>query len=503
MAVLDLLEKLDRYDSGKYEFSTPSFEMISEQVNDYVVGKIEDQFQQLINLKIKGGSSDYFKNPKSVSIINNIDTFIKDRFGINAKHINGKNIGYACLPVAPLRDNVLNRDIVKQTDYVKKVLKREELNYDKNKRKDYDEDQLAIYNHLVEMREAITEAMKKEPVFINLKEAKIQNLPDSYQAYFIADFHLLINIGKCTAAELTAVLFHEIGHVFTHLEYSIRTAQNVQVLTDSVRDIVMKQNRGTKDMLKMVYEKNTNMKVPKEFERMKTTEAALFVANGLASDKILDLNTIKKNTSLQDHSFTDSEQLADQFAGRFGLGGPLSTALNKLMAIDSGFKLFHMIMYVGNDQMISTSIFLALLAIITAGGSLILLGILWISFLSAALLNCIFRKSFYSEEVISSGMTYDDIRRRFMRIKNELVRQIPSVDDKDVRKQILNSILMVEKQMDAVPQAHSGIFEKIVMFFQYDKDAMRAYKRTEQMLENLISNDLHVSKVMIENIRSK
>lgn len=485
----------DYADSQLEKRAQLSMEMIAEQKNDYVVQRITEQFQRMIDSGVSG-CKNYFENATCADAIRNIDNLIRERFGIPAQHISGKGCLYACLPIAPIHNAAIDRTIEQDTKYIERMVNEQETNTrssaEGSKIEDIYDDQLEIYKRLVDMRKQVTEHLKTDSIYIDLQHAKIMNLPKDYKAYFIADFHMCINQSKLTARELTAILFHEIGHVFTHLEYNNRIANTTQVLVDSVKEVTLKQNNGTKESLRLVYEKTTKSKVPSNFKNMKSTEAALFVATGI----------FNRNVNIQDHAYTDSEQLADQFSGRFGLGAELATGLTKAMHVDSGYGYFKMMLYTQSSQILTIIIFNCIMAIFTAGATLLFIPLFLMGMLAFTLFYAIFRKNMFASEDITSGMTYDDIKRRFQRIKNEVVRQLTSDLPKDIKSALLERIRLIEEQMNKVPEARKGIVEKIVLYFESNGDIKVNTKKAEQLLEDLMANELYIGSAYLNQIRS-
>lgn len=494
---------LDRFQE-KTQRATYSCEMIDPQINDYIVPKLEDLFQQLINAKVKGYKT-YFENPVTQRIIKDIDGNLTERFGIKFKHLPLKKIAYASMCVSPIHDSVLDRTIVEETTQAEELLK--ELGnpkFDADKIKSGD-NVLGVISCLVEARKSLTEQTKKEGIYIDLKQAKILNMPDDCTVFLGVDLQEVINNAKCTARECVAILLHELGHVFTSIEYSHRTVNNVQVLVDTTRDLVLKHNKGTKENLRIIYERTTQTKVPSDYKDMKVTEAVLFVTTGLTRAMLMADKKLYKDASIQDHSQTDSEQLADQFAGRFGLSADLATALGKVIYLNDPIGFFKDCAYMVTPFLVITTIVLAIIAILTSAitAGLVIGGAIYVIAFTAVMAQTIFRKYLYAREYVVEGQTYDDIRRRFKRMKNEAVRVIANVEDKRIKNRLLSNILLIEKQMAMVPAARWDWFDKILYYFDYKRETKVKFKRTEQILEDLMSNEIYVGQAILNNVRSE
>lgn len=491
---MNLFQHHKKYENEYSSSHKISMEMIDEQANDYIIKSLGDQFRDLINSGCKS-NDDFYSEPNTKAAINNIDNFIFERFGIRVKHVKSKGIPYACFPVAPNQTNVLNREIESETKLIEKCLREYESEFGK-----VDEGKLAndayddigvIYKRLVTNRKALTEYLKSDSIYIDLRKAKVSNLPSDYLVYVLSDFHMLINIYKLNEFEIVAVLLHELGHIFTHLEYSYRVANTTQVLVDTVKDVVMKQNNSTKENLRLVYEKATKTKVSPEFNKMNTMTAAIYVGKGI----------LNRTISAQDHSFTDSEQLADQFAGKFGMSGYLVTALDKLHGLDTPLTYMRSLWYMSQGELYTMVILSIIIGCFTMGAGLILIPIYLALHTTLITWLTLFRKSIASEETLTEGMTYDDIKRRFSRNKNELVRQLALAKlPKELEKEIVNGIKTIEKSMAKVPDAHNGLIDKFFLLFSDDRKFVINSKRTEQVLEDIISNDVHIGRALVKDL---
>ena len=491
---MNLFQQYKKYENEYSSSHKVSMEMIDEQLNDYIIKSLSNQFLDLINSGCKS-NDDFFSNSNTKATINNIDNFIYERFGIRVKHIKSKGIPYACYPVAPNHTNVLNREIETQSRIMEQQLRNYESTFgkiDESKvAKDAYEDIHIIYKRLLTNRKALTEYLKSDSIYIDLRKAKVSNLPSDYLVYILADFHMLINIYKLNEFEMIAVLLHEMGHVFTHLEYSYRVANTTQVLVDTVKDVVMKQNNSTKENLRLVYERATKTKVSPEFEKMNNMTAAIYVGKGI----------INRTISAQDHSYTDSEQLADQFASKFGMGGYLVTALDKLHGLDTPLTFMKSLWYVTQGEVYTFVVIGVILGCFTMGARLPFIPLALALHATMLAWITLFRKSNASEETLSVGMTYDDIKRRFARNKNELVRQLALAKlPKELETEIVNGIKTIEKSMAKVPDAHNGIIDKFFLLVSDDKKFIVNSKRTEQVLEDIISNDVHIGRALVKDL---
>ena len=471
----------------EYQIPKISMEMISEQPNDYIVSKLTEQFQSIIDSGVKGNEKIFKTNEQA---IHNIDLYIKERFGFESQHIFRNFTPYCVLPPSFEHNNSLKNNIEEFNKHIGKLLKYRTV--DKNAKVKSLEGQDAINaldNYLTSCKD-LTKQVTEKPIFVDLRNAKLLNLPKNFKVFIAADLHACIHVLKFTAEELTAVLLHEIGHLFTFIEYSNRVANTTQVLIDTVRDLTLRQNKGAKETLRIVYEKTNTVSVPPEFKNMSTVKAALFVVD----------KTINRNVGIQNHNSIDSEQLADQFSGKFGMGNHLATALAKSPGENGLGNYLHFLNYVSADAYFLYALVSVILIVCSGVFGLAVMALLVATTLVSHLCSYIIYRLFRSDTV-TGKMTYDDIRRRIVRIKNESVRLLQADLPKENKEQILNGIKIIESRLDNMKEVDIGFLEKIELYFDKYGSLRVESKRIEQHVEDLMSNELHIGTAFLNKIK--
>jgi len=137
---------------------------------------------------------------------------------------------------------------------------------------------------------------------------------------------------RLTSEEMAAVVLHEIGHFFTYCETFTRTVTTNQALAAMVKELdgnyaVDKREviiARTVDDLKL---KDVDIKALAKIDKRSILETAIVT-------EVAELSRSEIGISIYDT--TASEQLADQFASRFGAGVHLMTALNKFHDLFGG-----------------------------------------------------------------------------------------------------------------------------------------------------------------------
>jgi len=464
-----------------------SVEMIESQMDDPVIKDLHDNFEQIIEIsensksKLISGIS-YYRHKEIKKIMSNIDSILKKRFGIGFQHINGKDIGYGVMTIPPINMNVLAGDIEGRFNYYKYRLGKTGCNPKYNKcptevkstdiNKNiidlWKDDKSIAYRNYISYME-LEKVLSAKGIKINLEKAYISGLPKDYNVILLTDFFYLLNEIKLNANELVATLLHEVGHAFTHIENSYRTVRVTTVLLDTLR-------RNLKGGMKV--NKVLNI-VNKDVLHSKDDISNL--PESVALIRVIDsyMSTTLKLNAHDTHSYTDSEQLADQFSTRFGMGTSLSSALVKMNLPPEGFNSFGLNMY-------------SLLVVIDVLLEIILFPVT----IALVILEFIFY--LFNGGSKSNETTYDDELRRLMRIKNDMVRIVRTSDlDKKTSKRILSEIEYVIKIMENIDTKDSMISRFGDMFLKKNRNKSR-FTKLEEYLEDLSENDLHIASLKLK-----
>jgi len=460
-----------------------STEMITEQVNDYVVKELTNQFTILKSYCLDNDISGkkIFTNKYTKDVLNRIDDILVARFGLKTKHIYGKGIGYGIFTAPPKSLNTINRDILdnytNMKEYIDIVMKGKDVPADSVNDVHRDED--ALIANWVKSIDSIDSTLNGKGLHIDLNKAYIKGLDKDYLLYIAADFDMLFKNVDLSPEELTSVLLHEVGHGFTHIEYSYRSVRTTSVIADAVKDITV-NNGSTKKNLQLAYGKlgGTDNKI----SEANTMSATIMVIDSYIKSTLdLDVN----NT----HSATDSEQLADQFAGKFGLSGALSTSLAKMESIGLNIDID-----MTNEEIITLSLSTVAILILLPATTVTLYGLIIAgSILMAYIIDFII--GLWTGGDARYGVTYDDRQRRQQRIRNEMVRRLRNTKlPKDVMKQQLTSIESIDKVIANLQPYEDtlGIGERLGrILFAKNRKAIEA-KELDQLIEDNMENDLHV-----------
>jgi hypothetical protein len=485
-----------------YRAPVLSTEMIAQQLNDYVVPAITECFVNIINMvksdfSIKN-SVDAFKKREIAAEFTKLDTIITKRFGIPFKHIaTTTKTSYAVFVLAPKINGILDRFIKEEYDYFKDYISTVDIkNTPSEQMISYDDQPDELTVNWIKGIDELEKTMNTTGVVVDLKKAYVHNYPQTATNFVMCDVYENIINYNWNANYFTAFLLHEIGHSFTATEYTYRTVRNTSVLLDSIQTTVMKQNKPLKEALLLAYSKAYGDVASKKLQNKNVV--TVIVASAEAA--LFEFDAFSKSM----YNAIDSEQLADQFSGRFGMGAYLAEALSNDNAIYYASKnqyQIEMLMSHGNIMLL-----IYMLALLTTG-KLLLSGYIVIGGVIAYLLFKVVSIIFDAMSVAGeppTARTYDDDKTRMIRIRHELVRQIRSYDlDKATIKVILERLDILDKIIAITPNnTKDGIINSIYLFFRkrnFIGKQLLEYDQFEQLIETLMENNLHVASAKIKS----
>lgn len=316
---------------------------------------------------------------------------------------------------------------------------------------------------------------------IDLKKAKVSGMFSDNKFTLYINFGMLIQIGL-TDQEISAVILHELGHAFTCCEYSDRMSRNNQVLSN-----ISKEFTGTKEPKSAyIYKelKKLDPKVTKEVADDLVEGKRLLVGYKLYN--LMDFSPARSDNDVGNaYSQTSCEQLADQFAARFGYGKHLSTGLEKFHK-DHTFAGF-----ISNRT--ARHIFLYMIEISQTLNFVIAIFALFTPlFVIAAYYLAIIGIIIFSFNKKHSHWTYDDIKERYTRIRNELTGNLK---DQELSNNEIKELLSKISIIDGVVENsfnHKWFIHAIMDKVLSGNRKAITRSEQEQLLEKLVNNDLYI-----------
>jgi hypothetical protein len=321
-----------------------------------------------------------------------------------------------------------------------------------------------------------TESLYDKKGTIDLTRAKVGGVFSTvvFPVYF--DLVAIFKHKILLVPELVAILLHELGHIFTYLEYSDRLEATNQVMAELAH--VVKDNKDPKQREYLIKEIGENLKLsPEQTEAILTSTTRQVLGYRLFEATVGAIRSQMPNAI---YNQTSSEQLADNFAARFGYGREAIVALEKIM---ESYKpgLFLWILY----SIYRIWSFGRTILMIMAAPYLMLPVIVTI-YVVAMLLNLVFAGT------ANRDWTYDDLKIRYKRIRDQTVELINQLDlPPDELKKLIGDLQAMDDIIKKTERV-KGIYDKIKDFlFAKHRNAANEMA-IQELLEELVHNDLFV-----------
>ena len=472
-------KQLEEAKKNKYKYNT-NLEMIDYQVDPSFIGKMTDAVGQILDTAMPGNVN--LARGKGLDIIKNIEKVIGERFGVKCVMGHNDQGGAFCI-IAGSSIELGNNDYFDYHAMAKKLesLKNTRPNeYEKIVNGDDEPSDTTRWDYEKWWRTeanrtfyAVLDKIQKDGLELDLKKAKVVKAPKNLRFYVNVDWYTLGNDYKMTEREIVAVILHEIGHCWTHMEYAYKVFSSVQVLNDVIREEYSKRNKTPTEAIKIFYNK-TNLPATKSNSK-DITELSIIAYKDIIRGSTVGLYS--------NHTTTDSEQQADEFSSRFGMGAELTTALDKL-GLSSFYDrsmepIYPVLAFMPLLMMIAlNTVMISPLFVLTMGG---------ISAVIFLLIGTMVGVGLYDKDTY---ITYDDAYRRYRRIKNATIRRLSFVEDKLVKEEVLKQIDIIDRvYLEVKKDTENSFFRKLSNWFHKgnrDWDELMV----DEMIEDLVANDL-------------
>ena len=469
MIGVNLIEDVD-FDYDKYNVGV---EGIFPQKND-LKEELITQFEKIRLVGISGmtglssnfDSYTYLKVDKTLTPVKEIEKIILKYTNIRVKHYASNSIAYACLPFGMDANSVVATNLTDKynllANYKPQVMECE------SRQADVDCVGAFIQKKFVSDSDALDNAIDIKGIKVDRKKGRIEGLPDDHMLALFVNFKILNQV-QLTAAEMAAVLMHEIGHMFTVLEYTGRVTTEITSVNDKIKSL----NDSVEEQITIVAGGD-----PKK-DGVGLVNATKVIQRTLdrQSKYIDDLGYGRK-------PLADSEHQADSFSVMYGFGRELSDALHKI----SGKNDNPLLREYGKFMMSQFSDHL-----VTTIFSIILIPGLWvlIMLISLAIITITYAIDYMFSSVTGEYDTYHD---RTLRIKQEMIeglRRSGHMTEKDKDEAIkviesLNTRISDAKEVSLVKQFGNWL-------------ATSKKERNEDditnKLESLLNNELHIYRL--------
>jgi len=431
---------------------TPSLETISFQ-SDTFGQELEKHFEVLREIINK---TDHRKDVKFSQIPSKklMEILVFERFGLKVS-FNFSSTITAAIMILPLPPhNVLFKDRFDHKDAIK-----------------YIEDEI--------------KNLKSNRGTVNLRLARVSGMFSERLHHVFFDLWSNVKVLNLTAAEMVAIVLHEIGHAFTTFEYSDRLESMNQVIADIAKEMYSENRHDVINYKYIKLEDMASSKKPIAFTDLTKDSERVILGR-----RLFDLYFEESQSQYKDdrYDYTASEQLADQFSARFGYGRHLVSSLEKINRHYHG----------PHESVFALSIFFDTL--------LPTFNIISLTFNTLVYVTTpltVFALALTAITIFMSGdrfkdMTYDDLVTRYKRIRDQYVQMLMDEDlSREEVRPALAAIKEIDASMDKIKQSPNVYAEISNVIFPTHRSAARTVA-IQKMLETVILNPLYVKSSEIK-----
>lgn len=292
---------------------------------------------------------------------------------------------------------------------------------------------------------------------------------------------------------IIAIIMHELGHIWTFMEYVHHVTYKNVIVTSIVKDFL-----GIKeDNLRVEFISKINniygVKVPEELTKQSDPKAQLVVIGDIYKQMYNDFSETTYNT-------TSVEVLADQFASRFGLGINMIKGMSGNAFSWKGISVSILLTFVGGVIMGTLASFSAFFLII---GTIPFTFDIFLAVVAAGLMSLAnITESFAGAKMKLGTSTYDTPKQRLVRVRNMMINQLKNDPKNNNAKQLIDqideSVTYIEKADD-----YNGFIVKLLRWVSSDFRTQEERKIYNQLLEDLMDNTLYVSGNRFKHLLDK
>lgn len=292
---------------------------------------------------------------------------------------------------------------------------------------------------------------------------------------------------------IIAIIMHELGHIWTFMEYVHHVTYKNVIVTSIVKDFL-----GIKeDTLRVEFISKINniygVKVPEELTKQSDPKAQLVVIGDIYKQMYNDFSETTYNT-------TSVEVLADQFASRFGLGINMIKGMSGNAFSWKGVSVSILLTFVSGVIFGTLASFSAFFLVI---GTVPFTFEIFLAVVTAGLMSLAnITESFAGAKMKLGTSTYDTPKQRLVRVRNMMINQLKhdpkNNDAKKLIEQIDESMAYIEKADD-----YNGFIVKLLRWVSSDFRTQEERKIYNQLLEDLMDNTLYVSGNRFKHLLDK
>ena len=459
---------IDDVVDGRCNQTLVSNETISPQLNDYVGPLIEKSIQSIVDA-VNGDDltkySKFVRSKRVKKIILELESILLNRFKYNIKMLHQSTGNASNIITGPPVNNTISRYIEYMSEYISSYKPQNDVDL-------YDRDQHGtdeiLMGRTYESMAIIEKDIESQKVVVDLAHATITGISKDYKTY--VSFNWLFYIkNNFSVKHMTAVLLHEIGHSYTNIEYVSRVAENVLVLSETLRESIREDGSSKKKAVRLAYERVIGKPAP---DTASTNTTIIMMVSEITKRNVDSASDV--------HSVTDSEQQADNFAARFGYA-------KEIVEVDQKYAVMF-----NTEQDVSTHLENIGVVVLLASALLLVSTPLMIGFVILTVIE---------GQLNMYGDDYDNDARRSQRLINDMIRQLRTSDmDKADIKNTIANIESARKLLAATPIETTRVLNTIAMYTRRDNRKIRYTKAFNELVEDTMENNLHVLGAKLKNI---
>lgn len=361
------------------------------------------------------------------------------------------------------------------------------LPYYSNKHHIFLHDMLRGNISIKEQNKALEKALGKSG-FVDNASVKLGGIFSEYDHKVFMNFMDLVKRYKCTSSEITGILLHELGHAFSACEYSDRMESTNLIIQDVCTRIATDKENTKQSYIYQEITKIDKTVTEKEIDNL--VNGSRIVA-GYTWYKVVVEGTRQASKSQMYQAKYDQtafEQVADNFATRFGYGRELISGLEKI--IDSGG-----VEKSATVGTINTLIEIACTVIIVGA----IIGSAGAGFVAAPVFySLLLGLVLYGSGENVRDYTYDELKIRYKRIRNEFINMLKQANlSKAETQMLIDNVAFTDNMINSTIQ-YESVYRKLSnLLLPGNRDAKNSIKE-QQFLEEMIHNDLFLKSAQLQ-----
>lgn len=337
---------------------------------------------------------------------------------------------------------------------------------------------------------------------VDMEKATLSGVFSEYVFSVYMNFSQLFSGYNLTTRQVAGVLMHELGHGFYSCAYSAHLSTGNQIFRDAVKKAGESKDEKRVEVLYKELKPSMPGLTKEVAEGLCNTNPMVF--GKAAMTAVGESVTQQLGDVVYDR--TSFEQMADNFATRFGFGDDLVQSLKVLHGGDAIFysqyfeaisRAAEVMFILGSTMRSMVSVGWMMTAMQVIAPVFKIFGLI---FVLERILSTAFMIRYYISMAGESGKdyTYDDLRVRFNRIRQQMIEAIKRKDlTKKDAERILADLEVQREIIDSMSTFRGPIDWFFNTFNPKDRRAKTSIER-QQAVEGLLNNELFVKALSIK-----